>query len=103
MMRNISYDFSGRTVIVTGAARGIGFAIAELFSQCQANVVMVDFDGDELASAAEKIGGIAVQADVAKTEDAERSIAEALAQTGRIDILVNNAGALLAVDGGASL
>jgi 3-oxoacyl-[acyl-carrier protein] reductase len=92
MMANISYDFSGRTVIVTGAARGIGFAIAELFSQCQANVVMVDFDGDELASAAEKIGGIAVQADVAKTEDAERSIAEALARTGRIDILVNNAG-----------
>jgi 3-oxoacyl-[acyl-carrier protein] reductase len=93
-MGNIAYDFSGRTVIGTGAARGIGLGLATAFAGAGATVVMADFDEAELIAAAAEIGGIAVQADVSKTADAERVVAQAIETTGRVDILVNNAGIL---------
>lgn len=93
-MGNIAFDFTGRTVIVTGAARGIGLEVARSFRQAGAQVVMADFDGDVLESVAAEIGGIAAQADVSKTDDAERVIQTAIERTGRIDVLVNNAGIL---------
>ncbi|MGM7678609.1 SDR family oxidoreductase [Microbacterium sp. A94] len=93
-MGNIAYSFTGRTVIVTGAARGIGLEVARAFSQAGAQVVMADFDGEALGAAAAEFSGIAVQADVSKTEDAERVIQAAIDQTGRLDVLVNNAGIL---------
>lgn len=93
-MGNIAYSFTDRTVIVTGAARGIGLEVARAFSQAGARVVMADFDGEALEAAAAEFGGIAVQADVAKTADAERVIQAAIDRTGRLDVLVNNAGIL---------
>lgn len=93
-MGNIAYSFTGRTVIVTGAARGIGLEVARAFSQSGAQVVMADFDGETLEAAAAEFGGIAVQADVSKTEDAGRVIQTAIERTGRLDVLVNNAGIL---------
>jgi 3-oxoacyl-[acyl-carrier protein] reductase len=93
-MSNISYDFTGTSVIVTGAARGVGFAIAERFATAGATTFMVDFDGDELATAAERIGGHALRADVSSTEDVERVVASVVEATGRLDVLVNNAGIL---------
>lgn len=93
-MSSITFDFSGRTVIITGAARGIGLELGRFFQQAGARTMLVDFDGDELAKAAAEIGAIGVQADVSKTEDAERVVATAIEQTGRVDVLVNNAGIL---------
>jgi len=93
-MGNIAYDFTGRTVIVTGAARGIGFEVASFFRKANADVFLVDFDGPEVLEAAEKIGAIGVQADVSNTADVERSVALAVEKTGRLDIVVNNAGIL---------
>lgn len=93
-MTDISFDFSGRSVMVTGAARGVGFAIAERFATAGATTFMVDFDGDQLSVAAERIGGHALRADVSSTEDADRVVAAVVEATGRLDVLVNNAGIL---------
>ncbi|MGM7678584.1 3-oxoacyl-ACP reductase family protein [Microbacterium sp. A94] len=93
-MANLTFNFSGRTVIVTGAARGIGLEVSRAFALAGADVVMADFDADVLTEAATDVGGIAVQADVSRTDDAERVIQTALEHTGRVDILINNAGIL---------
>ncbi|MFC5676921.1 3-oxoacyl-ACP reductase FabG [Aeromicrobium endophyticum] len=93
-MPNVSYDFAGLTVIVTGAARGVGLAISERFARAGAQTFMVDFDAEALDAAAAAIGAIPVQADVSSTDDVERVVSDAVDLAGRIDVLVNNAGIL---------
>ena len=93
-MGAVAFDFTGRTVIVAGAARGIGLALAQRFADAGGDVVMVDFDAEELAAAATSVGGHAEAADVSSTDDVERVVAATVARTGRIDVLVNNAGIL---------
>jgi 3-oxoacyl-[acyl-carrier protein] reductase len=90
-----SFDFSGQTVIVTGAARGIGQACSAAFAAAGATVFMVDLDREEVEEAAAEIGGRPAVADVASTEDVERVVAAAVEETGRIDVLFNNAGMLV--------
>lgn len=88
-----SFDFSGQTVIVTGAARGIGRTAAQTFVEAGATVWMVDLDREAIEAAAAEVGEAAV-ADVGKSADVDRIVAEAVGETGRIDVLFNNAGLL---------
>ena len=91
---DLSFDFSGATVIVTGVARGIGLELGRAFVSWGATVVLVDRDSAELARAAREIGAQPVQADVGITEDVDRAVQAAVDFTGRVDVLVNNAGIL---------
>ncbi|MGW3484056.1 SDR family oxidoreductase [Rhodococcus indonesiensis] len=93
-MGNITFDFTGKSVVVTGAARGIGRALAGHFADAKATVFMVDFDKDELDQAAREVGAVGIPADVSNTEDVERVVATVIDETGRVDVLVNNAGIL---------
>lgn len=83
-----------RVALVTGAAQGIGLAIAELFVAAGAVVVLVDLDGEAATSASRRLGSgtEALACDVVD-EEAVRSTVEGIAaRHGRLDILVNNAG-----------
>jgi 3-oxoacyl-[acyl-carrier protein] reductase len=93
-MSNIAFTFTGQTVIITGAARGIGLELARFFADAGGNVIAVDFDGDVLEQACAEVGATGVQADVSNTDDVQRVIDTAMAKFGRIDVLVNNAGIL---------
>ena len=83
----------GRVAIVTGAARGIGAAIAWTLSAHGAIMLLADLDGPAAERLAAQLPQArAIQADIAEPVDAERLAATAEALFGRIDILVNNAG-----------
>ena len=88
---------AGRVAIVTGGSRGIGLAIARSLAESGASVVVSGRDAGRLEKAAGEIeaaGGtvLAIVADVAKREDADRLVDAARKRFGRIDVLVNNAG-----------
>lgn len=86
---------SGRTAIVTGAARGIGLATARLLLEQGWRVALVDRDADALDEAiatVESQGGFGLWADVSEPAQVARMIGDTVARTGRIDALVNNAG-----------
>ncbi len=91
---SISFDFAGRTVLITGAARGIGLELSRFFGGSGADVVMVDWDVDELSKVAAEVGALAVPADVSNTEQANDAVSRAVDEFGRVDVLVNNAGIL---------
>lgn len=93
-MSNIRWDFTGRSVIVTGAAQGIGLELATFFSSTGADVVAVDLDEAKLEEAEGLRDATLVAGDVSSTETAERAVSAALTASGRIDVLVNNAGVL---------
>jgi 3-oxoacyl-[acyl-carrier protein] reductase len=87
----------GKVVIVTGAARGIGRACAELFATHGASVVLSDIDGElthDAAAAIQSNGieALAVPGDVTTVDFAPRLIKSTLDRYGRIDAIVNNAG-----------
>lgn len=87
--------FSGKTVLVTGAASGIGRATVRRFADEGANVVLVDLDGDALAGAARDLPAALVLTHVADTstkDAAMAAVAAAIAKFGALDVLVNNAG-----------
>jgi 3-oxoacyl-[acyl-carrier protein] reductase len=93
-MHNLGFDFHGRTAIVTGAARGIGLELARHLHDSGATVYLLDYDGEEVARAAETTGARGLAADVSDTEKVEAVVREVVEATGRLDIVVNNAGVL---------
>jgi NAD(P)-dependent dehydrogenase (short-subunit alcohol dehydrogenase family) len=88
------FSLAGRTAIVTGAATGIGQAIATRLAEAGATVAVVDMNlsGAQQAAAALPNGSFAVEANVADAASVSKAVDAVLKQAGRIDILVNNAG-----------
>jgi NAD(P)-dependent dehydrogenase (short-subunit alcohol dehydrogenase family) len=84
-------DLQGKVALVTGAARGIGRAIATLLAENGATVIHSDRDADAVRQAAGD-AGLALTLDVGDPAQIAAGIAEVLARFGRLDILVNNAG-----------
>src|SRR4051794_40206261 len=86
----------GRIALVTGAAAGIGRAIAQRLAAEGAVVVVNDLSGDGCAAVAAELGGAALAApgDISDPRATEAVVADVMAQRGRLDILVNNAGVL---------
>jgi NAD(P)-dependent dehydrogenase (short-subunit alcohol dehydrogenase family) len=87
----MSGALDGKVAIVTGAAQGIGRAIAEGLAAQGARIVVADLRGAEEAARAFD-DGVGLTIDVSSEDDAQRMAAETLERCGRIDILVNNAG-----------
>jgi NAD(P)-dependent dehydrogenase (short-subunit alcohol dehydrogenase family) len=87
-------DLHGRVAVVTGAAGGIGLALAQRLAAEGMNVVVSDVDGERLAAAAATIGGEveAVAANVARPEDVETLAARAFHRFGAVHVVCNNAG-----------
>jgi meso-butanediol dehydrogenase/(S,S)-butanediol dehydrogenase/diacetyl reductase len=82
----------GRTVLITGAARGIGAACARRLHGEGARVVLADLDGAGAEKLAAELGQVAIQADVTRRADVERMVDEPYRRWGRLDVLFNNAG-----------
>jgi 3-oxoacyl-[acyl-carrier protein] reductase len=91
----VKFDFTGRTVIVTGGARGIGRALSQFFSDAGATLAVADVDAEALAAVATDLdGAIPLEIDVADADSVAAGVNDVLARTGRIDVVVNNAGIL---------
>ena len=91
-------QLSGKTVLVTGGTRGIGYAMVQLFAAEGANVSFIYMSSVERAVALEQelagkgIKAKGYKADVALFDDAQKTVDEVVKEFGRIDVLVNNAG-----------
>ena len=81
-----SFDFSERVVVVTGGSRGVGAGIVAAFAAAGARVVTCGRHDAEVD------GALFMKADVRKPAEAEKVVAKAVEQFGRLDVLVNNAG-----------
>ena len=87
-------SIEGKTVVITGASRGIGEAAAEVFAEAGAKVALLARGGDAIAAIAARIGksATAIPCDVSSYDDVARAIAEAEQAFGPVEILINNAG-----------
>lgn len=85
-------ELSGKVALVTGAARGIGKAIADALAANSAEVVYTDVDVDTVEESAAKTESRAIEMDVTNENQVKRVIEQVVGDSGSLDILVNNAG-----------
>jgi NAD(P)-dependent dehydrogenase (short-subunit alcohol dehydrogenase family) len=87
-------ELEGKRTLITGAARGLGLAMAELFVERGARVAIADIDGAGAERAAQELGdgSVGLQADVTKPAEVKAMIEAAVQALGGLDVLVNNAG-----------
>ena len=97
----IEMIFSGQVVCITGAARGIGFALAKAFVSQGAEVILTDIDEESGVRSATALNATFEKFDVREYSSAQRVISRIVQRFGRIDVWINNAGVAnhkLAVD-----
>ncbi len=98
MSETTHYSFNSRVAIVTGAARGIGRAIAETLAKRQADVVVADLQYELAKATAQEISSetgqraLPVQVDVSDFTSVQSMVDQVLEEFGQVDILINNAG-----------
>jgi 3-oxoacyl-[acyl-carrier protein] reductase len=82
----------GQVALVVGAARGIGAGIAERLHEEGAKVVIADTEVAAGKATAARLGGIFIETDISRKDDADRAVAAAIGHFGGLDILIQNAG-----------
>ena len=84
---------SGKTALITGAARGIGLEFARAYIAQGAHVALADINAQAVAQAAESLGpqALGIQMDVTQADSIEAGFAQAIGKMGKLDILINNA------------
>ena len=89
-----NFDLSGKTVLITGASRGIGKAAAYAFADAGANVALIARSVDEIAQTAGDIGlrALAIPCDVSRHTEVEAAVNATATAFGGLDVLVGNAG-----------
>ncbi|MEU7983563.1 SDR family NAD(P)-dependent oxidoreductase [Streptosporangium canum] len=90
---------AGRVVLVTGAASGIGRAVAQAFAEAGDRVVVADLDGAAAERAAAELGALALPLDVTDPEAVAAGLERVAGELGPVEVLVNNAG--IVAGGGA--
>jgi NAD(P)-dependent dehydrogenase (short-subunit alcohol dehydrogenase family) len=101
LRRKVLYDFTGKSVVITGGSRGLGLVLARQLAGLGARVTLMARDEHELRRAVDNIQGqepgaevLIVAGDVREPVDAERTVAKAIERYGRVDVLINNAGTI---------
>ena len=89
-------DLTGKTVLITGASRGIGAEAARVFADAGANVALVARGSDAIADLAGEIGAkaVAIPCDISRYWEVEKAVDNCVTAFGRLDILINNAGVI---------
>jgi NAD(P)-dependent dehydrogenase (short-subunit alcohol dehydrogenase family) len=94
-----TFNFSGKSVVITGGSRGLGLVLARQLATEGARITLIARDEHELRRAADDIHDrqssaevLIVPANVGERDDVERAIAQTIGHDGSLDVLINNAG-----------
>ena len=87
-------NMTGKSVLITGASRGIGAAAVRSFAAAGAKVALAARTAEAIEALAEETGGLALQCDVANYASVEAAVAAVTERWGRLDVMINNAGVI---------